>query len=382
MSVESVEADADRLEKANARRRAALEEAALLDAENAGDEGGAVSLPGAGKAQEIVNDLKGQGSFEVYKLDGGKQSKLATHDIDAWPEAMESLVKRVGPGDYLTIFRDGSGKQVGRITRTFDAVFCGTPAALPAPAAPDMTKFMELLLVMQEKAEARIEAMRAESSRQQQESLKMVIEMVKASQSSPLKTMQDLAAAKNLFKDNDDPIQKMLDMRDLLEEFKGSAEREDESPWLSVLNKFAQGFMSRQGPRRAHTPPAPAPAPSSAAPTSPALNNPTPSASGGSLGGPLSTEAKAQAPEKKIDLSEYVDSLALAIAAGADAEETADKVFSECESKPAEFEVLRVQALNGDWEALYKNPKLNSDWVFAFHRALLDLVSPKSPASV
>lgn len=390
-----IEAEAIALERANRRKKKALEESQVLDDDGELAEAEGAPLPGASKAAQIIADLKGEGSFEVYQLAGGKQSKLATYDIVAWPEAMESLVKSVGPGDYLVLFRDNEGHQVGRTTRTFNEVFCGVKpvaAAATAPVNNDglFSKFLELQSAERMQHAKEMAEMRLELQRIQSENTKALLDVFRSNNQGFLKNAQELAAFKQLFTTKEEnPVRQMLELKDLLEDFRGEVKETSSPVWEKLLNGIASGLL-QNGPRKAHTPHAPPPklssppVPKTPLTPAPALapSSPQEATSISPSEVPGSSEVPAQnggAPASAVErpsLLVFEPMLAEAVNAGKSADAFALEVDDQTDSEQKRSALLYL-AREGDWDSLKAQPSLaaSRSWLDDFRDALIDFLS-------
>ncbi|MDE2040576.1 MAG: hypothetical protein KGO96_13675 [Elusimicrobia bacterium] len=348
-----------KLKDAEARTAEAAEDDVLPDPD----------YPGTSKVEEIVKALSETGTVDIYRLDAGKKIKMGTYDFSSvaeWESAIEAVLKVKGGGDYLCIFREADGRQVGQVQRTFDRdMYKPEPLAQASasPATPgfDFAKLLELQASRDAEHRRDLEAMRLEMARQSQESMRLMVEMVKGSQASPLKSIQDFALVKKLFSDDKDPIERMLDLRDLMDEFKGQASRENESPIVRAIERFAEGLASKRpappAPRASLPNPAPSPAPAkkSDAPVSPA-------------------------PVERPSLGAYAEMFKAAIEGGHAPEVAAVAVYE----RTAADKRPELQAhLNGDWDALAASDAYLSEhkaWLVAFRSKLAALFS--MPAGV
>lgn len=391
LSADTLEDDTARIKRAISAKRRALKELQELADQEAELLGAATpassveapeeGLPGSEKIESILANLTGEGSFDIIKLGaGGVEDNLGSYDVSAWPEGFNLTLKEHGSGNYLLRFRNKQGKHAGRVMRTYRLPGSPTSASAPAPASGsgDMMAFVKMMQDAADRHERSLTEMRLEMSRQQMESSKNLIELMKAQSSGGLfKNAQDLAVVAKLFKDDNkgSELERLLDLRELLEDFKGSAREEvtaDANPLLAMLAPLVAAFIPKPAARRPA--PAAAPAPVTLAPpaVAPAPARATPA--------PIPASAPS-ADASPMSLAEFVPSFKAAIEAGVMPEDAADFAWKASLEKKNESS-LRQLLEQGDWSALGVDPYLleHSAWLVAFRVHLEKLAFETEPA--
>lgn len=384
-TAEEIEAEAAALERANKRKQKALKKAAELDGESGDEFAEDGDIPGQGKVAELVDQLGACGSCDISRVENGRVVQVGSYDVTSlkdWKDAMDSVLRQKGGGDYLTVFRDGAGHQIGRIKRTYDPQIykpegqSAVAAASATSADAMMMRFMEIQQAADARHREEMAAMRAELARIQAESQKTLIEVFKSQNQGFLKNAQELAVLKNLFAPASNPLDQVLDLRELLDELRGDVREESAPAWEKLINGVIAGLAkaapAQEAPRRAHTSPAqPAPklsAPNPGVPPSPAIPPAKEPAASGSSDAPLST---------KPSLEQYRDNFKTAIQAGHGPERVAELVRSQA-TTPAEIESLSIMLADGDWDGLLADEFLSQhkSWFETFRKNLSELLKP------
>lgn len=388
------------------RERAALNAEEELPPEDA-------PLPGSGMIEAVLAELDGEGSFAVYKAtDEGKLANIGTYDLGLWPAAMESVVKAKGGGLYTIKFRNADGQIIRAVSRTYDPI--SAPQALvatppPANAGLDFAKLLEIMEARAARSEAMVEAARAQATAQQSEMVKAMFAMMAAQNSGGiLKDAQSLAVVAKLFKgDERDPLERMLDLKELMDDLKGPAV-EPSGTLDRVLTALAGavlpgaaaalGARAGRGSRRALPPASPAPAGSPQAgvgqpPSAPAVvpeKAPAGAVAPSPVAEPAGAVAKAPAPigsqpaaqvktpEGKVvmPLGPYIESFLAAIKSGRSPEDAAIELWQGAVEK-GQGGLIQVAAESGDWESLKTDPRISrhTEWVDRFKAELLACIA-------
>jgi hypothetical protein len=324
------------------------------------------AVPGAEKIADIISKLQGEGTFEVFQLANGAQSKLGTYDLVAWPEAQEALVRQHGGGEYLTVFRNADGAYAGRVTRTYDPrSYKGTPAA--QTAGMDTAAFLKILQDTNAEHARQMESMRVEMARLQAEQTKLVLEMVKAQSVSPFKNVQEIAMLGKLFKDEGDDLDRLLKLRDFMEDLRGEdapAAVHTDNPLVALITQITGALARAPQTRPATVPPPAAPA---------ALPNPAPQPAAparAEIAPPIPAPEPAPAADP-LDMAQYVPQFTAAIKAGRSPVEAAKDVWETAE-KGGYTQGVELLADQGNWEILDADPflKEHKKWLDEFRDKL------------
>jgi hypothetical protein len=356
---------ADQRRKVRELKRLREQEQELLEGGETVIEADAPTVPGSNKIEEILSKLQGDGTFEVFRLTGGGQSKLGTYDLVAWPEAQEALVRQHGGGEYLTVFRHADGSYAGRVTRTYDpSSYKGTPQAQNGSA--DAAAFLKILQDANAEHSRQMEAMRLEMSKLQSDQTKMILEMVKSQSASPFKNVQEIAMLGKLFKGDNDEIDRLLKLRDLMEDLKGEPEPaavHTDNPIVALISQFTGALARAQVSPRPASLPNPSPEPT----------RPTPAPTQGKISAPV-PELKSEpatVPADPLDLTVYIPQFTAAIQAGRSPIEAAKDVWETAE-KGGYTAGIEMIAEDGRWGALEADPflKQHGKWLLDFRESL------------
>jgi hypothetical protein len=430
-----VEKEADALERAAERKERALARLAKAAAEEAKLKGpaGAAEEPIVivnDRVQEILDSLSGSGCFDVVKFELGNPKNLGTYDLDLWPNAMEAVVRANGSGEYLTLIKDSTGKIATRIQRTYKVPEPAAAVVPPAPpAAADPFKFFELMEQRDSRRNQEIEAMRVELAKVQAASQQQLMEVLKANNQGSLNLKELLplvipvlpSIVKMLKGDERDPLERMLDLKELMDDLKGDAPQPSgtiDKVLAALASAFVPGTAAAlgagMGARRRALPrpgapaaPAAAAAPAAipttaAAPLPPgappasspagapgdpqpvaAAAAPVPAAAEPAAPGPVPAVAEIVIPggKKVIPLGQFIPQFVSAIQEGHTPEAAAEAVFNDALNKSQDA-MLEAAVEHGDWEALTTDPRLaqHTEWVARFRAALEQLLGDPEEA--
>lgn len=383
LTAADIEAEADALERAVARKKRAMRALAKL---GEGERGGAgegsplepeADLPGADKVQAIVTELNGEGSFEVIKVTSSGQEQLARYDLAAWPEAVQLLVKEHGGGNYLVVVRNGAGQIAGRVLRTYSKTSYGegkAPAALGGGSSEAVfVRFMEMQQAADARHQQQLETMRLELAKVSAEANRNLLEVLKTQQGGGIfKSAQDVAAIASLFKsDKGSRIDELLDLKELLEDLRGDAPRRDDASLLGVIANALSALVPKPTRELRAGAPTPAPLPEHRPAALPAATKTPPAA-------PAAPEVQAAEPKPAPpSIAPYIANLRASISDGYTAKDIADTVWKAAKDVDINREALTAMVREGDWAPAYADEFLaqHKAWLDDFRTALEGLIS-------
>jgi hypothetical protein len=128
------------------------------------------------KMEKILAGLNGDGKFVVHKMVAGNPMKVGVHDINDWPDMMDSIAHEHGGGTFRIRFMNPKGEWVGQETQTFD------PQAYGKEVKTSSTDTLLMQMLQQSQAREERMALQVEQMRTQQQ--QMMLEFIKAGQSN------------------------------------------------------------------------------------------------------------------------------------------------------------------------------------------------------
>lgn len=360
-----VEAENKRLAKALKKKKTLLAALAAAEATDTPELAEGVDtaddsrLPGSEKADKIVSELSGSGSFEIYRDENGKNVRVGSYDLESWPEAMETCVRNKGGGDYLVVFRRANGAQAGRISRTYDkSSYPGVSGAKAAPAGGEdlFLKFLEVQDRRESSYRAELSSMRAELAKSQADATRTMIEALRASSKPLLSSVQDIVAISGLFNKKSDPIEEYLKLRDVIDELKETdSPSVSESPLAAVLDRIAKTVLPLLVK-------APLVAP---------VAEPAPERRTAALPDAPPVEAARPQP-KPLNIEPFLNGIVTAIEGGTTPEDSADTVYISTSGSAENREAIVTLLNSGDWAPAYSHAFLSQhkDWLDKFREVL------------
>lgn len=140
------------------------------------------------KIAACLEEAADMGTFSVFKMEGGQESKIGLFPIGDWPSRMESLAHSCNGGTFKIIFRRANGTNAGQITQTFDPKFYGKPQNGNGDGGLQSEGLMKILFQTM-----------SDSKKEMVELMKTVLTNQNGN-SGMFKTAQDLAVIAQLFK--------------------------------------------------------------------------------------------------------------------------------------------------------------------------------------
>lgn len=379
-SADAAEKDVERLEQLLERRRKALAGIAKL-AKPEPAPAAESEVPGNDRVAEVLEELQGRGSFDINKIEIDGTKQFGPWDLNLWPEGMETAFAEGGTGTYMVFIRDSEGRIQTRYKRAYKAAAAAGSPAAPAPVAAtaaDPLKFFEIMQLANDRHSKDLQEMRLEMAKIQAQATQQLIEVLKANnQGGFLKNAQDVAAIGAMFKDKSNPIEDLLNARELLDDLRGGDEKKPAGPWAPLVSMLAAALTPillkakaadtprKVEPPKVETPPAPradgllapppppGPAPQPAAATTPPVQPPAPAAA-----------AAAGDGEKKISLLAHLPTIVSAISDGYMPVSAATSIWKMADASKMTNELLDMFE-DGDWDELKAQPDLagHAAWV-------------------
>lgn len=377
-SIDAIEAETLRLKSAIRARKKAQAELSELENDGEESEDDEIVLPGAEKIQGIIEELGGEGTFHVYRVENGSNIKMGSYDLAAWPASMESLVKKHGGGDYLVTFINAQGQMSGRITRTYDpSVYKPmTEAPVAKGDSPNFLQFMELMERKEARMAQELAQVRAEAAKAQAEATKTVIEALKSGNKPLVNGVQDIVALMGVLNPKrGGALSEIRDAMDLVDDLRGGSEPASfaENPAGAALDRLASiltpviAKMLQPGPV-VSAPVAPV------APKVPVFENHVQP----KIEAPVEPkpEPVQVAEQVKPSVAQHVSSLKMAILGGIAPKEAASATFGAIKDNPVDRSATVELLQNGDWEPVYSDPELkdHESWIDSFRDELEKLL--------
>lgn len=188
------------------------------------------------RIEQILEDMKGQGKVEIFKLVGGVKSKVGVHPIEEYPEIMETVAHEHGGGTYRVVIKDERGLYVASDTQTYDAKSYGSGSQTSRRDDSDsLASVLERMDRKEEAAERRMEAMR-------QENMKLLLTLVESSRtpksntSEMIEMMKFMREAQGETRSPMDHIKEVLELANVVREEAGAVE--PEHPLVAAIDKI------------------------------------------------------------------------------------------------------------------------------------------------
>lgn len=201
VSPAKMEAQAERLSQAARKKKQALKELAETqdmeqelmgsDSPEADVSPDQAPMPGGSRIEQIVAELQGEGTFEVFHIGrNGQPALCGKFPVTDWPDRLETIAQRKGGGTFKVTFRNPQGYYAGQFTQTFDSDTYGEHRPQGGSGDPDtMSRFLEMMERKDAEHRREMSEMRLEMMRLQTE---MVKSLTSQGQNGMFKTAQDL----------------------------------------------------------------------------------------------------------------------------------------------------------------------------------------------
>lgn len=210
----------------------------------------APEAPSSGKRKldEILAELQGEGSFEVYHIQHGEDVKVGQYDIDQYPQQLEYIAKQKSGGQFKIRFRDSQGKHAGQLTRSFDSETYRTITAANPGGPVDMIRFMEMQAAERRESERQREAERREFQLQMERSraenqamMFKMIEALKPATTAPATSLTEIAGVMKtiqaLTPQPQNPLHSVKELLEAVSLLREDTEIEVSPPWMKALDK-------------------------------------------------------------------------------------------------------------------------------------------------
>jgi hypothetical protein len=204
------------------------------------------------RIEQVVDEMRGQGKFEVYKLIGSNKSKVGVYALEEWPDLMDSIAQENGGGTFRIVFKDERGLYVASDTQTFDTKSYGKPHSNEDSG---LGKLLERMEQREEKMATQMEQMRAENMR-------LLLSIVEKSNSAPARSTSELVELMKFMRENQpearspiDSIKEILELAAVVKEEAGATE--PEHPLVAAIDKVfktIQPFIGAWAQKVAQTP--------------------------------------------------------------------------------------------------------------------------------
>lgn len=251
-------ADATLLQKAAKIKKAAAEEMADADAMleaaapietfEPAPEDTQEEPAGKRRIDEILAELEGEGSFEIYHIQNGEDVKVGQYDISDYPHRLEYVAKQKSGGQFKVRFRDNKGKHAGQLTRSFDSETYRNIAASNPGGAVDMLRFMEMMAQERRDSEARREEserrfqLQMEKVRSENQALTLkMIEALGSKSTTPATSLTEIAGVMKVIQgmtpQQPNPLSSVRELLEAVSLLREDNEVEVAPAWSKALDK-------------------------------------------------------------------------------------------------------------------------------------------------
>lgn len=396
-TAEDINTQAEELERATARLKKAQRARAKLEETDPDAIEEVEALPGSDVIGKIMQELDGEGSFNIYKMTDGQSVSIGSYGlVENWEDIVRDVIRQKGGGLYKFQFRSPEGVIVKTISRTYDPITAPT-AVTPAPGlGGDVQALVAAMIKTADdrsaRAEQAAENLRMELAKQQAANQATLLEFIKGSQGGFLKEVAPhipsiIALLKLFFENKRDPLDDIANTLEIIDGLKEKAV-EPAGVWdklgatlaSAIAPATAAALGGALGARRAKPaasadPKASLPAAASPTPAAPKKVIPTTAVTADAPKVEAAPAKTAGATEMKFPLIEYVDYILKAIAAGMTPGAFAQELYKSFEAKGQES-ILITLVDSGDWPGLMADQRVaaHAQWIQEVHDKLDSII--------